>query len=75
MENRRSFVRKAGVIAAGSPLLWNPRAKGANERVVLALRLRRDVVFDPKTETFRDDKAANAWLTKQYRSPYELPKV
>lgn len=38
-------------------------------------RLRRDVVFDPSTETFGDDKAANAWLTKEYRSPYELPKV
>lgn len=38
-------------------------------------RLGRDVVFDAATETFGDDKAANAWLTKQYRSPYELPKV
>ncbi|HUJ23571.1 MAG TPA: Gfo/Idh/MocA family oxidoreductase [Bryobacteraceae bacterium] len=38
-------------------------------------RLRRDVVFDPSTETFGDDKAANARLTKEYRSPYELPKV
>jgi predicted dehydrogenase len=38
-------------------------------------RLGRDVVFDPATETFGDDKTANAWLTKQYRSPYELPKV
>ncbi|HVX66581.1 MAG TPA: Gfo/Idh/MocA family oxidoreductase [Bryobacteraceae bacterium] len=38
-------------------------------------RLRRDVVFDPSTETFGDDKAANAYLTKEYRSPYTLPKV
>jgi len=37
--------------------------------------LRRDVRFDPKTETFGDDKAANAMLTKPYRSPYTLPKV
>ena len=37
--------------------------------------LHRDVAFDPKTETFGDDKAANALLTKQYRSTYPLPKV
>lgn len=38
-------------------------------------RLGRDVKFDPKTETFPGDKEANAWLTKQYRAPYTLPKV
>ena len=27
----------ASAVAAGSSFLWNPRAKGANERVVLAL--------------------------------------
>ena len=37
--------------------------------------LKRDVRFDPKTETFGNDKEANAYLTKQYRSPYNLPKV
>ena len=38
-------------------------------------RLGRDVIFDPATETFGDDKVANAWLTKEYRTPYDLPKV
>jgi predicted dehydrogenase len=37
--------------------------------------LGREVRFDPKSETFGDDKAANARLTKQYRSAYPLPKV
>ena len=37
--------------------------------------LKRDVRFNPKTETFGDDKEANAYLTKQYRAPYGLPKV
>jgi hypothetical protein len=32
-------------------------------------------MFDPVSETFGEDKAANAYLTKEYRSPYELPKV
>ena len=41
----------------------------------ICTRLGRDVAFDPKTETFGDDKAANAYLTKQYREGYGLPKV
>ena len=41
----------------------------------ICTRLRRDVTFDPKTETFGADKKANAFLTKEYREPYGLPKV
>ncbi len=41
----------------------------------ISCRLGRMVKFDPKTETFGDDKEANALLTKQYRSPYTLPAV
>jgi predicted dehydrogenase len=37
--------------------------------------LGRDVVFDPKTETFGNDKAANAYLSYEYRKPYTMPKV
>ena len=37
--------------------------------------LGRDIRFDPKTETFGDDKEANARLTKAYRVPYTLPEV
>ena len=36
--------------------------------------LKRDVRFDPKTETF-DDAEANARLTKVYRDKYPLPVV
>ena len=35
--NRREFTKQAGIAAAGSFLNLNPRAIGANERVVLAL--------------------------------------
>jgi predicted dehydrogenase len=38
-------------------------------------RLRRDVTFDSKTETFGSDKEANAMLTKKYRDEYPLPKL
>jgi predicted dehydrogenase len=41
----------------------------------ISYKLGRDVRFDPKTETFGSDKAANQLLTKQYRAPYELPRV
>jgi predicted dehydrogenase len=37
--------------------------------------LGRDIFFDPKTESFGNDKKANALLTKKYRAPYVLPKV
>ena len=39
-ETRRSFVKKIGAasaLAAGGLLNWNPRAIGANEKVVLGL--------------------------------------
>jgi hypothetical protein len=41
----------------------------------ICTRLGRDIRFDPKTETFGSDKAANAFLTKEYRERYKLPKV
>ncbi len=41
----------------------------------ISCRLKRDVRFDPKTETFGSDNAANALLTKTYRAEYPLPKV
>jgi hypothetical protein len=37
--------------------------------------LRRQVVFDPATETFPGDEAANALLAKRYRDAYPLPSV
>jgi predicted dehydrogenase len=37
--------------------------------------LKRDVRFDPATETFPGDQQANAMLTKSYRAAYPLPKV
>jgi predicted dehydrogenase len=41
----------------------------------IAQRLGREVKFDPATETFGKDEAANAMLVKQYRTSYPLPKV
>ncbi|HKW97611.1 MAG TPA: Gfo/Idh/MocA family oxidoreductase [Bryobacteraceae bacterium] len=41
----------------------------------ITTHLKRDVRFDAKAENFGADKEANAYLTKRYRAPYELPKV
>ena len=41
----------------------------------IATRLNRDVKFDSRTETFGEDHEANGYLMKQYRAPYDLPKV
>ena len=41
----------------------------------ISYKLNRDVHFDPKTETFGNDKEANKLLVKEYRTPYGLPKV
>ena len=39
----------------------------------IACRLNRSLDFNPETEKFVNDKEANSYLTKKYRSPYLLP--
>jgi hypothetical protein len=41
----------------------------------ICTHLRRDVTFDPKTETFGHDKEADAYLIREHRKPYVTPKV
>jgi predicted dehydrogenase len=41
----------------------------------VAYRTQRVLQFDPKTETVLNDKEANELLTKEYRQPWELPRV
>jgi len=41
----------------------------------IAYRVQRVLHFDPKTETIINDKEANAMLTKQYRKPWDLPRI
>ena len=35
----------------------------------------RDLKFDPATESFQDDKQADALLTRPYRKPYVVPEI
>jgi predicted dehydrogenase len=39
----------------------------------ISYRLGRALEFDPKTETFKSDKDANALLTREYRYPFTMP--
>ena len=39
----------------------------------IACRLKRTLHFNPHAETFINDDVANSYLTKAYRSPYDLP--
>ncbi|MCH2374869.1 MAG: Gfo/Idh/MocA family oxidoreductase [Planctomycetes bacterium] len=39
----------------------------------ISFRVGRVLHFNPETETFKGDEAANALLTKDYRKPYGLP--
>ena len=41
----------------------------------IAYRVDRSIRFDPKTETFPGDDEANALLTRDYRKPFEVPKI
>ena len=41
----------------------------------ISQHLRREILFDPATETFPGDEAANSYLTKRYRDEYPLPEV
>jgi predicted dehydrogenase len=38
-------------------------------------RTGRKLTFDPDAEIFPDDEDANSYLTRDYRSPYELPET
>jgi predicted dehydrogenase len=41
----------------------------------IAHRTGRVLTFDPKTETFPNDRAATALLTKEYRKPWDVAEV
>lgn len=41
----------------------------------ISYRTGRRLTFDPKTETFPNDPAANQFLSREYRKGYELPKI
>jgi predicted dehydrogenase len=53
-----------GYMSAALPALAN-----------ISYRMKRELTFDNATEKFVKDKEADALLTRDYRSPYTVPKV
>ena len=41
----------------------------------IACRLKRTLQFNPHAEAFINDAEADSYLTKAYRSPYDLPDI
>ena len=41
----------------------------------ISYRLGRTLHFDPATEKFKQDKEADALLSREYRAPYTIPKI
>ena len=41
----------------------------------IAMRLGRDLRWDPNTEQITGDDSANQWLKRPYRAPWKLPQV
>jgi len=40
--------------------------------VNVALRLGKEVTYDPNTETFGDDRQANSFISREQRAGYEI---
>ncbi len=40
----------------------------------ISYRVKRGLMFDPRAEKFKDDKDADALLTREYRKGFEIPK-
>jgi hypothetical protein len=40
----------------------------------IAYRVGHSLMFDGKSETFKDDKKADSYLTREYRKGFEIPK-
>ena len=54
---------------------WDSITVGANDVPLdgAKYRLGKKLLVDAKTETFKNDKPANALLTRPYRAPFVVP--
>jgi predicted dehydrogenase len=55
-----------------SDMLSHHRMLNVCHAVNVALRLGREIVYDPKTETFGDDRLANSFVEREQRKGYEI---
>jgi predicted dehydrogenase len=74
------FANFIGAVRSRKPETLNSEIEEGHLSTVLAhlanisYRVGRTLTFDPKTETFPGDQEANAYLGRDYRAPYVVPK-
>lgn len=74
-DNFLAAVRSRDSSMLNGPIETGHASSGVAHLSNIALRLGRQLKFDPASETFVDDSAADALLTRDYRSPYVVPEV
>lgn len=72
-QNFIDAVRSRKVETLNGPVETAHTSSGLAHLGNIAYRLGRQLNFDPKTETFKNDEEANAMLTRKYRAPFIVP--
>ncbi len=77
-DHKRNFIE--AVRAHDMKILHAPPEEGHPSAALchlanISYRLKRDLEFDPKTETVVGDEEANKMLTRNYRAPFVVPDV
>jgi predicted dehydrogenase len=74
-ENFFAAVRARNASLLNGPIETGHTSSGIAHLANIALRLGRQLKFDPQAEQFIDDTEADAMLTRQYRAPFVVPEV
>jgi predicted dehydrogenase len=77
-DHKRNFIE--AVRAHDKKILHAPPEEGHPSAALchlanISYRLKRDLVFDPATETVTGDEEANKMLTRNYRAPFVVPEA
>jgi predicted dehydrogenase len=74
-QNFVDAIRAGDTKLLNSDILSGHMSASLSQLANIAYRVGHSVVFDGKSETFENDKKANALLTREYRKGFELPKT
>ncbi len=74
-DNFFTAVRARDVSLLNGPIETGHTSSGIAHLGNIALRLGRQLKFDPQAERFADDTEADAMLTRRYRAPFVVPQV
>jgi predicted dehydrogenase len=74
-QNFVDAIRAGDAKLLNSDILSGHMSASLSHIANIAYRVGHSLVFDGKSETFDNDKKANALLTREYRKGFELPKT